>query len=511
MNPSSKSGGSNIDRPMRHVLAVILICFTVLFIQLNRIQVFGAAELRQHPANTRTVQRDFSRARGPIVTSDGVVVARSDPSSGSFEHQRVYPEGELYAHTAGYLSFNIGAEGVERSQNDALVGRTPALQLGGLAGLLGEQDPTGEVVLTLRDDLQRLARSQVGERRGSVVVLDPRTGAVLVSWSWPSFDPNRLADHDGRSVNESYAELNEADGDPLRAAAFRDVFFPGSTFKAVTAAAALETGVATLDRPVFDPVSEYTPPLTSRAIKNFGGATCGGNMVELLQVSCNTGFAQMGAELIGPDALIDEAQSFGFNTVPPLDVPGAVASRFPTDYGAALESPSFELPAGVYENSAALAQASIGQNDVAASPLQMALVAAAIANDGEIMAPYTVAAVRDLKGDTVVETDPERWREAVSPTTARQLRAALVNVVTNGTARSVDLPGLEVGAKTGTAQLGTDPPQSHAWMIAFAGRPGEASELAVAVLIEGNEGAAEQTGGRVAGPIAASLISAYFS
>ena len=500
-----------IERSLRHVVFVILACFVVLFVQLNRVQVIDADELRQHPANTRTVQRDFSRARGPIVTSDGEVVAKSVLSEGPFERQREYPFGDLYAHSAGYLSFNVGADGLERSYNDALVGRTASLQIGGLVGLLGEDDPTGEVVMTLRHDLQSVAREALGERKGSVVALDPRTGAVLALWSWPSFDPNLLAGHNGAAVNEAFAAFNNAEGNPLRAATYREVFFPGSTFKVVTAATALTAGIASLTSPVFEPANTYTPPGTTRPLANFGGATCGGDLLELLRVSCNTGFARFGAELLGPSRMIDQAQQFGFNSVPPFDLPGTVASRFPTDFGAELAAPTFELPAGRYENTPALAQAAIGQNDVAASPLQMALVAAAVANEGVIMKPYVVQAVRDLKGDVVDEAEPEAWLDAIEPSVAADLRRALRNVVENGTAQSTAVPGLVVGAKTGTAQLGTNPPRSHAWMIAYAGEENLPPEIVIAVLVEGVEGSADQTGGRAAGPIVRSLIQTYFA
>ena len=497
-------------QPLRHVVLVLLGCFFLLFVQLNRIQVIDAEELRQHPANTRTVQRDFNRDRGPIVTADGTVVARSEDSEGAFERLRIYPEGDLYAHSAGFLSFNLGAAGIERIYNDDLVGRRPELQFGGLADILREGEPTGEVVMTLRHDLQTVARDALGPTDGSVVALDPRTGQILALWSYPSYDPNTLASHNGRSVNESYTELTAASGNPLRAASYRDIFFPGSTFKVVTAAAGLSTGVATLTSPVFVPAAEYTPPLTDRPLTNFGGSTCGGDILEMLRVSCNTGFAELGAGLLGPQRLIDQAQSFGFNTVPPIDLPGAEASRFPTDFGNELRPPSFELPAGVFEESPALAQTSIGQNDVAATPLQMAMVAAAVANDGVIMEPRVVSEIRNLKGDRVRSVGTNVWLRPFSPVVATDLRTALVNVVENGTARQVQMEGVEVGAKTGTAQLGIDPPQSHAWMIAFAGPPGEPSEIAVAVLVEANPGAADQTGGRVAGPIVAAILDQYF-
>ncbi len=499
-----------IVKPLRHVLAVLMLCFVALFVQLNRIQYFQADSLRQHPDNTRTIQRDFARERGPISTADGEVVAFSVPVDGPLERQRQYPFGDLYAHTVGYLSFNLGAEGVERAYSDDLIGRSNAFQLSNLSDMLSGQQPIGEVVLTMRHDLQQIAKDQLGERKGSVVAIDPRTGAILAMWSYPSFDPNELSGLVGTEVNANYQALLAEDGNPLRAKAYRDIFFPGSTFKVVTAAAALASNTVTLTEPVFPSASSYTAPLTTRPLRNFGGSTCGGDLLELLRVSCNTGFARLGAELLGPERLSLTAQDFGFNVTPPLDLPGAVASRFPTDYGEQLQAPSAEIPAGVFENTPLLAQTSIGQNDVSATPLQMALVAAAIANNGELMAPHVVGETKDRTGSVVTTVDPGRWQRSVSSTVALDLRDAMVNVVENGTAGAAAVSGIEVGAKTGTAQLGTEPPKSHAWMIAFAGPPGRTPEIAIAVLVEGTDGASEQTGGRVAGPIVRAMIEAYF-
>ncbi len=501
-----------IDRSIRHVSIVLMGCFLLLFLQLNRIQVLDAQELRENPANTRTVQRDFGRARGLIFTSDGVVVAQTEAVDGStFERLRVYPQGELYAHTVGYLSFNIGAEGLERSFNDELVGRTAGLQLSGLSDLLGQNDPTGDLVLTLDHQLQLAARAALGEQRGSVVALDPRTGEIKAMWSWPSFDPNLLASHDGAAVNQAFSDLLNAAGNPLRAKAFREIYFPGSTFKVVTAAAALEIEAVGLTSPAFPVESSYTPPLTSRPIANFAGSSCGGNLLEMIRASCNTGMARLGAERVGPSALIDTAQSFGFNVVPPLDLPGVVASRFPSDYGSQVRSPTVEIPAGVFEDTPSLAQASIGQNDVSATPLQMALVAAAIANDGQIMVPTLVQEVRNVRGEVVSSPNPTVWLQPLSLANARDLRESMLNAAANGTGVRALVPGLDVGTKTGTAQLGTVPAQSHAWTIAFAGPRGLEPELVVAVLVEATPDNTEQTGGRAAAPIVAEILDAYFN
>jgi peptidoglycan glycosyltransferase len=501
-----------VNRSIRQVAVVLLGLFLVLFVQLNRVQVLDAESLREHPANTRAVFRDFARPRGPITTADGVVVARSVAVSGPLERLREYPLGERYAHITGYLSLNVGSTGIERSYNDELTGRTSGQQLDRILDLFGaDQDFTGEVVLTVRDDLQQAAQEALGQQLGSVVALDPRSGAVLASWSYPSYDPNRLSAHDGNAVNAAFAELQAASGTPLLEKAYREIYFPGSTFKVVTAAAGLGSGEITPTFPVFEQLDAYTPPLTTRPIRNFGGATCGGDLDELLRVSCNTGFAEMAAELLGPDPMVATAEDFGFNEAPPLDVPATAASRFPTDFGERLEAPTPEIPAGVYENTPTLAQAAIGQNDVAASPLHMAMVAGAIANDGVMMQPHLVGEVLDRTGDSIRSIDPESWRTATSPEVAADLRSSMIGVVQDGTARRLAVDGLEIGGKTGTAQLGTDPPSSHAWIVAFAGRPGAEPELAVAVLVQAQPGASEQTGGSVAAPIARAVIERYFA
>lgn len=475
----------------------LLLCFLVLFVQLNRVTVFGAQELKDNPANNRSILRDFDAPRGTIVTADEVIVARSEPNpeGSQFERRRTYPEGDLFAHTVGYFSLNLGATGVEDSYHSELAGRTLDLSFRSIDDLFVERDRVGDVRLSLRADVQRIARDQLGERQGSVVALDPRNGEVLAMWSWPSFDPNAIATQDFAAANDAFALLQMAPGRPLLAKTYRERFFPGSTFKVVTAAAGLVSGKVTEQSPSYPRASEYTPPQTNRPLRNFGGSTCGGTLFDILRVSCNTAFAQMAVDL-GPEVMISTAESFGFNSAPPIDLPQPARSVFPTDFE---------------QNLPALAQSGIGQNDVSATPLQMALVAAAVANEGRIMKPRVVAEIRDDDNDVVEDPEPEVWREAVPPEVADTLRRGMIEVATNGTARNLAIPGFEVGGKTGTAQLGTDPPRSHAWIIGFAGVPGEPSSVAVAVIVEGQEGASEQTGGQVAAPIARAVMEAVLA
>ncbi len=481
-----------MNRQIAKLGAALLICYVLLFAQLNRLTVFGAQQLKENPGNTREIIRDYDGPRGSIVTADGVVVARSvpTPDGSRFTRMRTYPEGNLFAHTVGYYSLNFGATGIEDEYNAELVGRTLDLSFRDFNDLFVERDRVGDVTLTLRSDAQRVAAETLGDRRGSVVALDPSTGDVLALWTSPAFDPNVLASQDFEAANAAFSLFQADTAKPLLAKAYRERFFPGSTFKVVTATAGLEAGEVTADAPAYPVTDEYVPPQTSRPLRNFGGSTCGGTLFEILRVSCNTAFAQMAIDL-GPDEMISTAEDFGFNAEPPIDLPGAASSNFPTDFD---------------QNLPALAQSGIDQNDVSATPLQMALVAAAVANQGAIMTPRVLANVRDDVGTIVDEPEPSQWRRAMTPETAETMRRAMVGVATSGTARNLAIPGFEVGGKTGTAQLGTDPPRSHAWIIGFAGKPGEPASVAVAVIVEGQEGASEQTGGRVAAPIARAVM-----
>ena len=302
----------------------------------------------------------------------------------------------------------------------------------------------------------------------------------------------RSATHDFAAARAESEAYNADPEKPTLSRAYADNFFPGSTFKVVTATAGVERGGVTADQPVYPVTDSYQPPGGGRPIPNFGGSSCGGTLFEILQNSCNTSFAQMGVDT-GGDALYEISQGFGFDRDMPFDLPGGVQSTFPE---------------AVVDDPPTLAQASIGQNDVRATPLQMALVAGAVANDGVIMEPHVMSEVRDDQGNQVAEFDDDELSQPMSPDTAGLLRDAMVSVVTDGTAERLD-DGLEdfvVGGKTGTAQLGTPEPQSHAWIIGFAGPPGETPHIAVAVIVEAQPGASEQTGGRVAAPIAARVM-----
>lgn len=498
-----------MSRQIRVLAGVILVCYVAVFVKLNQIQVIEASDYNDRPENTRALLRDFNRPRGDIITADGVTIATSEERRADLRYQRVYPENELYAHITGYYSFRLGSTGVEREYNAQLAGRTASLQLRELSGFFRDPSSQGDVVLTVRSEVQQAARdalNELGDLTGSVVALEPSTGAILAMFSTPTYDPNLVSSNDGEFAVNVKTLLDASPDKPLLSRAYQDRFFPGSTFKVVTATAGLESGAVTEAEPEYPAVRSYTPPLTNRSLSNFDGAMCGGTLFVVLQDSCNSAFAEMAAEDLGPEPLIRAAEAAGFNDVPPIDLGRPARSVFPTDFGDVVERPEDRVP--VYEDTPALAQTAIGQNDVSATPLQMALVTAGIANGGRVMVPHVMSEVQARDGDVVERYDVRPWRDSMSGSTAEVLRRAMVSVVTDGTGSPVALPGFTVGAKTGTAQLGTSPPRSHAWMIAFAGPEGSEPTVAVAVMVQNVTGDSGQTGGRVAGPIARRVFEA---
>ncbi|MEQ1786929.1 MAG: penicillin-binding protein 2, partial [Acidimicrobiales bacterium] len=483
-----------MTRQIRLLGLGLMVCFLVLFVQLNRLTVFQAAELNENPSNTRDILRDFSQPRGSVTTADGVVIARSVPSGDRFEYQREFPEGPLFAHVTGFFSFTLGSSGVEKTYNDELAGRTLDLSFQDLSDLFVDKRRVGDLTLTVRADLQRIASEQLGEREGSVVALDPRTGDILAMVSYPTYDPNQLADHDTATATDVQALLDADPNKPRLARTYQERYFPGSTFKLVTATAGVSRGGVTADEPVYPQSNGYTAPGTTRPLRNFGGGTCGGALFQILRISCNTAFAQMGVET-GPDAMVATAEAFGFNEDVPIDLTDPARSNFPTDFE---------------RNLPALAQSSIGQFEVAATPLQMAMVAGAVANtEGRVMVPHVLDDVRDEDANIVDTYEPDVWTTAMDRATAALLRDAMRGVVDSGTATGLAVPGFDVGGKSGTAQLGTDPARSHAWIVGFGGPEGGEPTIAIAVIVEGQPGASEQTGGRVAAPIAQAVLAAY--
>ena len=510
-----------MNRQIRILAAALLGCFTLLFVQVNLVQVGDRScagvigvfvgstcrnDLSSDTLNTRGILRDFTRPRGAIGTADGVVVAKSVDSNDKYVYQRVYPQGDLYGQLTGYFSFVYGSSGLEAQYTDELSGNTANQELRSLSDLFSNKDHSGNLTLTLRDDLQRTARAALGDRQGSVVVLDPRNGNILAMWNNPSFDPNPLSHHDSdtnHTARDAKERLDKAPGSPLLNQSIGQLYAPGSTFKLVTGSIGVQSGDVTPDKPGYPPLTAYRAPVPyGSPISNFAGEVCGGTLFTILAQSCNSAFAQMGTETIGPIPMIAGSEGFGFGSTLPIDLPGPKAASVMRP------APGADDPNGNFtRNLPQLALASIGQGPTIATPLQMALVAAAIANKGVIMTPHLLDTVRDADGKVIDRYRSRAWKRAMSASTAATMREAMLQVVASGTATNMAIPGFDVGAKTGTAELNNNT-ENNAWMVAWGGKPGQAPSVVVAVLVPNVPGYGNAaTGSVVAGPAAQAVLA----
>lgn len=486
-----------MNAPLRRVSAVVMAMFLVLMAAMTSIQVFQAPNLNADSRNVRNTYRENGRDRGPIVVA-GQAVAESIEVDSPYRFLRSYPEPEPYSAVTGFSSVVFGQYGMELAANPVLNGTAPALWRQRLGDLVtGRQPQGGSVELTIDPAVQQAAYEALGDRVGAIVALEPDTGAILALVSTPGFDPNLLSAHDTAAVNAAWQQLNDAPGAPLKNKAIAgDLYAPGSTFKLIDLAAALSTGEYTADTRVPAP-DVLTLPGSSATIRNPGGERCDdGETATLrlaLQKSCNTPFAQLAIDL-GQDAIRDQAAAFGFGT--DLSIPLTVT---PSRLGEIIDD-------------AALAQSAIGQRDVRVTPLQMAMVAAGIANDGVVMTPYLVATERAADLTVVARTEPRELSTAVTPEVAATMTDMMVQVVASGTGTRAQLSGVTVAGKTGTAESGiddgTERANPHAWMVTFA--PAEDPKVAVAVLVVhgGTPGQTDYTGGALAGPIARDVMAA---
>lgn len=479
-----------MNRQIRMVGLAVLVMFGALFVNLNWIQILSAERLANDPANTRVLLREHSIARGAILSADLSVLAQSRPTpKEALKFLRVYDTGALFGHVTGFYSVRFGRTGLESEYNDSLIGKGGVLTIQDLDDRLSGGRRGDDVVISINSIVQKAAAESLGARRGAVVALDPITGQVLAMYSSPTFDPNPLSQHSQSIQGEIWTALNADTNKPLLNRATSATYAPGSTFKLITAAAAIENGKGS--ETSFPPAKSYQPPQTDKSIGNFGGSTCGGNMAEALRTSCNVYFARLGAEL--PEGVLEKtARSFGFGEVPDIDT-AAAASKLPST--SALRSPAFA------------AQSAIGQFDVAATPLSMAIVASVIANRGALVATRLGAEVRDARGAVLTKTRSIVLRQAIDPETAATLTRMMIEVVKSGTGKAAAISGIEVAGKTGTAQAGVQGERSLAWFVGFA--PASGPRIAIAVLVESDEDSSNETGGRIAAPIAKKLIETH--
>jgi peptidoglycan glycosyltransferase len=485
-----------VNKPIRVVSVFCLVLFLALLVNATYLMYVRADSLSDDPRNRRIVTATFSRERGAILVGKEAI-ARSVPSDDKYKYQRTYSQPYKYAPITGYFSW-YGQTGVESSQNAVLAGDDSRLFVTRLVDMLSNSDPKGgNVQLTAAAAAQDAAwdglEALPGDAQGAVVALEPTTGRVLAMASTPTFDPNKLASHDFGAVADLSKELNADPSEPLINRAIGTTLPPGSTFKLVTAAAAIESGNYDADSMVPGGY-RFKLPQSTTSVGNYDGGNCGGRRITLtqaLQVSCNVTFMSLANEL-GVDAMADQAEAFGFNDTSLEDLGGQAESLYPRD----LDPPQTAL-------------SGIGQSSVTATPLQMAMVAAAIANDGDVMRPYVVDEVRAANLSVLDRTDPQNISRAVSSTTAEELTKMMVATVDSGTATPAQIPGVQVAGKTGTAQSTADRPP-YAWFVSFA--PADNPQVAVAVLVQSSDTSrSEIGGGRLGGPIAKAVMEAVIN
>lgn len=481
-----------MNEPIRRLSTLAAALFVALLVASTWLQVIGAESINERPDNRRTALKNYAQERGQILIG-GQPLARSEPSDDELRWQRVYSDPELYAHLTGYYSFEYGAGGgLEGAANSLLTGTDDTLFYGRVSDILSGKRPVGaSLELTINPRAQRAAREALGDQQGAVVALDPRTGAILAMYSSPSYDPSPLVSHKSGDAAKAWERLTS---DPTRPMVNRaiagNLYPPGSVFKVVTAAAAIESGDFDEDSSIPGPARLDLPQTTSD-LPNSSPGPCGPNDRVTLRIamqnSCNTAFGWLGMEL-GGDAVADQAEKFGFGDK--LEIPMSVTpSIFPADLNPPQE-----------------AQSAIGQYEVRTTPLQVAMMSAGVANDGIVMRPYLVERVQGDDLSVISETQPEQLSRAVEPDTAAQLTDMMTAVVESGTGRQAAVPGVSVAGKTGTAQhaAGAAP---HAWFTGFA--PADNPEVVVAVVVEdGGRAGSEAYGGSVAGPISAAVMRA---
>ncbi len=481
-----------MNRPIRTLAIGCLVLFLALLANITYIQAFHADALNDQSTNKRARDAECARKRGPILVN-GQPIAMSVPSHDRLQYRRKYTDPKMDAPATGFYSCYFGASGVEKSQNSILSGSDERLFVNRIIDLVGNNEPQGgSVSLTLNPRAQKAAWEGLqdipGDTSGAVVALNPKTGAILAMVSTPSYDPNRLTVHDFSRAKDAWKDLSAHQGREMLNLATQQRFPPGSTFKLVTASAALSEGYT--PQSLVKGGASLDLPKTTHDLHNENGSTCGGDPITLthaLEVSCNVSFANLGLKL-GKKTLLKQAEKYGFNQ----------------DYFDAVSTAESHFPTKMTEPETALA--AIGQFDVAATPLQMAMVAAGIANDGAVMKPYLISEVRSPDLDVLDRAEPQVLHQAVSAGVATDLTQMMVNVVEEGTGTPARIPGVPVAGKTGTAN--TAPTKApYAWMVTFA--PADDPQVAVAVVITHTETPrSDITGGGLAGPIARDVMEA---
>lgn len=470
----------------------MMILFAAIVGQSAWVQFFHASALDKSVLNPRNNSTNDQYQRGEIVAANGTVLAESVPTGkSSHPWRRIYPEGQLFSNIVGFTSTNQGNWALEAQYNSVLEAHSQPPQ--SFEQLLAPTQAADSINLTVEPALQKVAQEQMMGRDGSVVALDPSTGAILAMYSNPTFSPTPFTSIYAAVQRAAWVKDNKKDAEgypPLGLVATQQTIFPGSTFKVITTAGLVKykPSLMTMSYPL---MTSTKLPDTTAVLHNDGDVECGGTVAEMLPESCDPGYALLGLAL-GAQDLTATANDFGYNEIPPLDLPGVVASFFPKESTLAANPPF-------------LAYSAIGQEDVSTTALEDALTAAAIADGGKIMTPHLMSTITGPDGAIIQRYKDSVWKDPLTKSQAAQIVPLMVKVVTSGTAYGVFPASLDVAAKTGTAQVGNDlTNDTDDWMIAFAPATDPTIAVAVSVPFQGYS----RTGAIIAGPIMKCVIEA---
>ncbi|MXM68823.1 penicillin-binding protein 2 [Streptomyces sp. HUCO-GS316] len=484
-----------MTRYIRLAAVFCALLLLALLVNATRVQVLQAGSYDDNPANRRQDIARYDHPRGDILVG-GVPVTGSTDTGEQLRYERSYRNGPLYAPVTGFASQEYGTAFLEHSEDAVLSGTDPMLSPFPLWNeLIRARSPGGDVVTTLNRAAQQAAYSMLGRRKGAVAAIEPATGRILALVSTPSYDPAMLSGN-GSAVERSWARLNDDRDKPMLNRAVRQTYPPGSTFKVVTAAAALDSGViADVDAPTDSP-APYRLPGTTTSLTNESEGCEDASLRAAFEWSCNTVFAKLGVD-VGVDMMTATARNFGFNDTA-LRIPFSVArSTFDTSV-----------------DRAQLALSSIGQYNTRATPLQMAMVSAAVANGGQLVPPYLVEDTTTASGAALATTRSHPVRQAMYPATAMRMQELMEDVVREGTGGNAAIPGARVGGKTGTAQHGIgNSGVPYAWFVSWAqGYDDMEPRVAVAVVVEdGSADRGDISGGGMAAPIARAVMEAVLN
>lgn len=488
-----------MNQAIRNAWIAAIALFALVFGSITYVQFFDADSLKNNDWNSRGILQDFCSPRGSILV-DGQAIAQSVASSkDACKYQRQYLQPELYAGLTGFFSSAYGQNGIEAAEKDELSGRAPDALYDKIMQVLSGAQPQGRSVeLTIDPKIQALAYSMIPDGvQGSIVVMNPKTGAIIAMVSKPSYDTNLMASHDGAAVAKNYAKLIQQPGiNMFGSSAYRQTYSPGSVFKLVDTAAALASGKYNKDSVLPNP-QNLPLPGTNTFLPNYVNGACRtrpeADFKFALENSCNTPFAQIAMDL-GTDAIKNQAEKFGFNDKN-LTFPDRVqTSKWPGGTSDQLSKDQ-------------LAMSAIGQLNVTATPLEIAMMTAAIANGGTQMKPNLVKAIRSPDLKTVQDFSPEVLRQSTTPEIAKQITAWMTDVVSHGIASGAAIPGVQVAGKTGTAE--TLPGQNTAnnsWFTGFA--PANDPQAVVSIVMPGVDIA---TGGALTSPNAKKLFEAVLN